>query len=57
MSSQALDNASATVYTYHVKVINPQNKKDFLWLNLRGVTRRFTSPMDLKQQPDRQLQG
>ena len=38
------------MYTYRVKVINPRNKKDFLWLNLHGVTRRFTSLIDLKQQ-------
>ena len=38
------------MYTYRVKVINPQNKKDFLWLNLYGVTRRFILPIDLKQQ-------
>ena len=50
LSSQALDSAGATVYTYRVKVINPKNKKNFLWLNLHGVTRRFTSPTDLKEQ-------
>ena len=38
------------MYTYRVKVINPQNKKDFLWLNLHGVTRRFILPINLKQQ-------
>ena len=45
-----LDSTSAPVYVYRVKVINPQNKKNFLWLNLHGVSRRFTSPIDLKQQ-------
>ena len=38
------------MYKYRVKVINPQNKKDFLWLNLHGVTKKFSSPTDLKQQ-------
>ena len=33
-----------------MKVINPKNKKDFLCLNLHGVTKRFSSPTDLKQQ-------
>jgi hydrogenase maturation factor HypF (carbamoyltransferase family) len=36
-------------------VINPQNKKKFLWINLHGVTKRFISPADLKQQLIRSL--
>ena len=40
-------NPKAVQYKYRIKVIN---KKDFMWLNLHGVTRKFKTPTELKQQ-------
>ena len=43
-------NAASIQYKYRVKVINPKNKKDYKWLILHGVTAKFHTPLELKQQ-------
>ena len=42
--------AHSIVHKYRVKVINPKNKKNYKWLNLHDVNRRFYSVLELKRQ-------
>ena len=38
------------VCRYRVKVIHPKCKKNYNWLNLNDVSRKFTTVLELKQQ-------
>ena len=41
---------NTAVFRYRVKVIHPKCKKNYKWLNLNDVSRKFTTVLELKQQ-------